>query len=137
MIKQYQEGKSLDKSLTINKVMISIGNLIFDTIDMLINSVKWAFGQKESSDDLMQRLVPVQELTSATKKKENAKILKTQIMIFSESKDLSREKENAKTLINTLRSYRAIMINFKLLLITLVWSISRMCRNSRRNLLPR
>lgn len=101
MIKQYQEGKSLDKSLTINKVMISIGNLIFDTIDMLINSVKWAFGQKESSDDLMQRLVPVQELTSATKKKENAKILKTQIMICSESKDLSREKENAKTLINT------------------------------------
>ena len=101
MMKKYQEGESLDKSLTFNKVMISIGNLLFDTIDMLINSVRWAFGQKESSEDLMKRLVPVQELTKETKKKENAKILKTQIMICSESKDISREKENAKTLINT------------------------------------
>lgn len=101
MMKKYQEGESLDKSLTFNKVMISIGNLLFDTIDMLINSVRWAFGQKESSEDLMKRLVPVQELTKETKNKENAKILKTQIMICSESKDLSREKENAKTMINT------------------------------------
>ena len=101
MMKKYQEGESLDKSLTFNKVMISIGNLLFDTIDMLINSVRWAFGQKESSEDLMKRLVPVQELTKETKNKENAKILKTQIMICSESKNLSREKENAKTMINT------------------------------------
>ena len=49
---------------------------------MLVNSVKWAFGQKESSEDLMKRLVPVQELASATKKKENAKILKTQIVLI-------------------------------------------------------
>ena len=101
MMKQYQEGKSLDKSITFNKVMISIGSLLFDTIDTLINSVRWAFGQNESNEDLMKRLVPVQELTKETKNKENAKILITQIMICSESKDLSREKENAKTMINT------------------------------------
>ena len=101
MMKEYQEGKSLDKSLTFNKVMISIGSLLFDTIDTIINSIRWAFGQKESNEDLMKRFVPVQELTKATTKKENAKILKTQIMICSESSDLSREKENAKTMINT------------------------------------
>ena len=101
MMKEYQEGKSLDKSLTFNKVMISIGSLLFDTIDTIINSIRWAFGQKESNEDLMKRFVPVQELTKATTKKENAKILKTQIMICSESSDLVREKENAKTMINT------------------------------------
>lgn len=101
MMKKYQEGKSLDKSLTFNKVMISIGSLLFDTIDTIINSIRWAFGQKESNEDLMKRFVPVQELTKATTKKENAKILKTQIMICSESSDLTREKENAKTMINT------------------------------------
>ena len=101
MMKEYQEGKSLDKSLTFNKVMISIGSLLFDTIDTIINSIRWAFGQKESNEDLMKRFVPVQELTKATTKKENAKILKTQIMICSESNDLAREKENAKTMINT------------------------------------
>ena len=101
MMKEYQEGKSLDKSLTFNKVMISIGSLLFDTIDTIINSIRWAFGQKESNEDLMKRFVPVQELTKATTKKENAKILKTQIMICSESSDLAREKENAKTMINT------------------------------------
>ena len=101
MMKEYQEGKSLDKSLTFNKIMISIGSLLFDTIDTIINSIRWAFGQKESNEDLMKRFVPVQELTKATTKKENAKILKTQIMICSESNDLAREKENAKTMINT------------------------------------
>ena len=34
MMKEYQEGKSLDKSLTFNKVMITVGSLLFDTIDM-------------------------------------------------------------------------------------------------------
>ena len=101
MMKHYQEGKSLDKSITFNKVMITIGSLLFDTIDTLINSVRWAFGQNESNEDLMKRLVPVQELTKETKEKEDAKILRTQIMICSESKDLSREKENAKVMINT------------------------------------
>ena len=101
MMKNYQEGKSLDKSITFNKVMISIASFVFDTIDVLINSVKWAFGGSESNDRLMKRLVPTQELSKETKKKENAKILKTQIMIYSDSSDLTREKENAKTLINT------------------------------------
>lgn len=101
MMKHYQEGKSLDKSITFNKVIITIGSLLFDTIDTLINSIRWAFGQNESNEDLMKRLVPVQELTKETKEKENAKILRTQIMICSESKDLSREKENAKVMINT------------------------------------
>lgn len=100
-MKKYQEGKSLDKSLTLDKIGVGVLNLLFNTIDTLINSVRWAFGQKEFSEDLMKRLVPVQELTKETKNKENAKILKTQIMICSESKNLSREKENAKTLINT------------------------------------
>ena len=101
MMKQYKEGKSLDKSLTVNKVLISIGSLLFDTIDTIVNSVRWAFGQDESKDELMKRLIPVQELTKATKEKENAKILKTQIMICSESSNPAREKENAKTAINT------------------------------------
>ena len=100
-MKKYQEGKSLDKTLTLDKIGIGVLSLLFYTIDTLINSVRWAFGQKESSEDLMKRLVPVQELTKETKNKENAKILKTQIMICSESKNLSREKENAKTMINT------------------------------------
>ena len=101
MMKQYQEGKSLDKSLTFNKVLIYIGTLLFDTIDVMTNSIKWFFGQNESNEDLMKRFIPVQELTKETRKKENAKILKTQIMICSESNNLSREKENAKTMINT------------------------------------
>lgn len=100
-MKKYQEGKSLDKTLTLDKIGIGVLSLLFYTINTLINSVRWAFGQKESSEDLMKRLVPVQELTKETKNKENAKILKTQIMICSESKNLSREKENAKTMINT------------------------------------
>lgn len=101
MMKEYQEGKSLDKSLTVNKIMISVGSLLFDTIDIIVNSIRWAFGQKESSEDLMKRFVPVQDLTKQTRDKENAGILKTQIMICSESNDLTREKENAKTMINT------------------------------------
>ena len=101
MMKQYKEGKSLDKSLTVNKVLISIGSLLFDTIDTIVNSVRWAFGQDESKDELMKRLIPVQELTKATKEKENAKILKTQIMICSESSNPARERENVKTAINT------------------------------------
>ena len=101
MMKQYQEGKSLDKSLTFNKVLIYIGTLLFDTIDVMTNSLRWFFGQNESNEDLMKRFIPVQELTKETRKKENAKILKTQIMICSESNSLSREKENAKTMINT------------------------------------
>ena len=100
-MKEYQEGKSLNKQLTSGDIFLSIGNMLFSTIDMIINSTRWAFGMKESDEDLMKRLVPVQELTNETKRKENAKILKTQIMICSESSDLTRERENAKTLINT------------------------------------
>ena len=102
MMKKYKEGKSLDKSITFNRVAIAIGSFIFDTLDVIINSVTWAFGQDESkSNNIMSRLVPTQDLSKETKNKENAKILKTQIMLYSESKDAVREKENAKTLINT------------------------------------
>ena len=100
-MKEYQDGKSLNKQLTAGEVFINIGNLLFNTIDILTNSIRWAFGMKESDEDLMKRLIPVQELTNVTKKKENAKILKTQIVICSESNDSTRERENAKTLINT------------------------------------
>ena len=103
-MKEYQEGKSLNKQMTFGEVFLYIGNLFFSTIDIAINSVRWAFGAKESNEDLMKRLIPVQELTRATRNKENSKILKTQIMICSESNVLSREKENAKALINTFSS---------------------------------
>lgn len=101
MMKQYNDGKCLDKTFTLNKVLLSIGSLIFNTIDIIINSIQWCFGGNDNNEDLMKRLVPVQELTNATKKKENAEIINTQIMLFSQSKDECREKDNAKTLINT------------------------------------
>lgn len=101
MIKQYQEGKCLDKSISFNRVLISVLNLLFNTIDVITNSTKWIFGEKESKEEPLKRLIPVQELTKETKKKENAEILRTQIMIYSESKDKDREKVNAKTTINT------------------------------------
>ena len=101
MMKQYQEGKCLDKTISFNKVIISVLNLLFNTMDVITNSTRWIFGEKESSDDSLKRLIPVQELTKETKEKENAEILRTQIMIYSESKDKDREKVNAKTTINT------------------------------------
>lgn len=101
MMKQYQEGKCLDKTISFNKVIISVLNLLFNTMDVITNSTRWIFGEKESSDDSLKRLIPVQELTKETKEKENAEILRTQIMMYSKSKDKDREKVNAKTTINT------------------------------------
>ena len=101
MMKQYQEGKCLDKTISFNRVIISVLNLLFNTMDVITNSTRWIFGEKESKDDSLKRLIPVQELTKETKKNEDAEILRTQIMIYSESKDKDREKVNAKTTINT------------------------------------
>ena len=72
MMKQYQEGKCLDKTISFNRVMISVLSLLFNTIDVIANSTRWIFGEKESSDDSLKRLIPVQELTKETKEKENA-----------------------------------------------------------------
>lgn len=58
----------------------------------------------KNKDSLYTRLVPVQELTKATIKKENANIINTQILLYSQSKDIKREEDNAKTLINTYKS---------------------------------
>ena len=99
--KKYKEGRCLDKTFTLNRVILSLSNILFCTIDTLINTVNWACGNETKNDDLRKRLIPVQDLTKATIKKENAEIVKTQIMLLSQSKDITREKDNMKTLINT------------------------------------
>lgn len=101
MMKEYQSGKCLDKTFTLTKVFTIISNLLFMSIDTFTNSIKWVFGEDEKEDNTLSRLIPVQELSKTTKKKENAEIISTQIMILSQSNDRSREQENAKTLINT------------------------------------
>ena len=101
MIKKYRDGRCLDKTFTLNRVILTLSNLLFCTIDTIINTVQWACGNETKNDDLRKRLIPVQDLSKATIKKENAEIVKTQIMLLSQSKDETREKDNMKTLINT------------------------------------
>ena len=101
MMKKYKEGRCLDKTFTLNKVVLAVSNILFCTIDTLVNTVNWICGNEEKNDDLRKRFIPVQELTKTTIKKENAEIVKTQIMLLSQSKDETREKDNMKTLINT------------------------------------
>lgn len=101
MIKKYKEGRCLDKTFTLNSVILTLSNILFCTIDTLINTINWTCGNETKNDDLRKRLIPVQELSKATIKKENAEIVKTQIMLLSQSKDITREKDNMKTLINT------------------------------------
>ena len=101
MMKKYKEGRCLDKTFTLNKVVLVVSNILFCTIDTLVNTVNWICGNEEKNDDLRKRFIPVQDLTKTTIKKENAEIVKTQIMLLSQSKDETREKDNMKTLINT------------------------------------
>lgn len=100
-ISKYQQGLCLDKNLTATKVLNTIGNLIFTTIDTFIGAIQSLLGEDSKKDNSIKRLIPVQELSKATTKKEDAEIINTQIMVFSNSKDGNRELENAKTLINT------------------------------------
>lgn len=99
-MEEYQAGKCLDKTMTFERVGSIILNILYETVDTILDSAKWILGENSKSEP-MKRLIPVQELTKATKDKENAEILKTQIMIYSESKSIEREKINAKTTINT------------------------------------
>lgn len=100
-MKKHQEGVCLDKTFTMNRIFTMVSCLLLDTIDMFINSIQWFCGQKENNNDSLKRLIPVQELSNTTIRKENAEIINTQIMLYSQSKDLGREQENAKTLVNT------------------------------------
>ena len=86
MIKKYRDGRCLDKTFTLNRVILTLSNLLFCTIDTIINTVQWACGNETKNDDLRKRLIPVQDLSKATIKKENAEIVKTQIMLLSQSK---------------------------------------------------
>ena len=99
-MEEYQAGKCLDKTITFERITSIILNILYETVDTVLNSTKWMFGDN-SKNESRKRLIPVQELTKTTKDKENAEILKTQIMIYSESKSIEREKINAKTTINT------------------------------------
>lgn len=99
-MEEYQAGKCLDKTMTFERITSIILNILYETVDTVLNSTKWMFGDN-SKNESRKRLIPVQELTKTTKDKENAEILKTQIMIYSESKSIEREKINAKTTINT------------------------------------
>lgn len=101
MMKKYHDGLCLDKTFTLNKVLIKVSSLLYYSIDMLVNSTRWLFGEKESTNDELKRLIPVQELTKESKQKENSEIINTQIMLYSQSSNLERENVNAKTLINT------------------------------------
>ena len=101
-IAQYNQGKSLEKSLTSDKVAKTCGKLIFDVFELINNLVVFAMGGTETNNkDIFKRLVPVQELTKDSKQKEKAQIIKTQIMLLSQSKDSTRELNNAKALVNS------------------------------------
>lgn len=102
---KYKQGVCLDKEFSIKRIFKFFIQMSFDIVDSLIEAIKMDFtGDKgKSKDSLYTRLVPVQELTKDTIKKENASIINTQIMLYSESEDIKREKENVRTLINTYK----------------------------------
>lgn len=107
MIKKYKQGACMDKEFNIKKIFKLIIQILFDIIDSVVEAVQMDFSDSKSNknkDSLYTRLVPVQELTKATIKKENANIINTQILLYSQSKDIKREDDNAKTLINTYKS---------------------------------
>lgn len=107
MIKKYKQGACMDKEFNIKKIFKLIIQILFDIIDSVVEAVQMDFSDSKSNknkDSLYTRLVPVQELTKATIKKENANIINTQILLYSQSKDIKREEDNAKTLINTYKS---------------------------------
>lgn len=107
MIKKYKQGACMDKEFNIKKIFKLITQILFDIIDSVVEAVQMDFSDSKSNknkDSLYTRLVPVQELTKATIKKENANIINTQILLYSQSKDIKREEDNAKTLINTYKS---------------------------------
>lgn len=107
MIKKYKQGACMDKEFNIKKIFKLIIQILFDIIDSVVEAVQMDFSDSKSNknkESLYTRLVPVQELTKATIKKENANIINTQILLYSQSKDIKREEDNAKTLINTYKS---------------------------------
>ena len=103
MLSKYYDGVSLDKGITIDKVISMAFKITFTAIDTILSNFIWVLGAKESKnkDDVFKRLVPVQEVSAATKKKENKEIIKAQIMLYSQSENKERELTNAKTTINT------------------------------------
>lgn len=103
MMIRYKNGACLDKELTFNKIVLTIGNLLFSTIDTTITVVQSLFGGKESknSDRVKSLFIPVQELSKESITKEKSMIINTQILIYSQSESEQREEQNARTLINT------------------------------------
>ncbi|MGL5718456.1 MAG: hypothetical protein ACRCX2_35960 [Paraclostridium sp.] len=102
MLKKYNDGVSLDRTWTLNKLFCVIYKVTFGTIDSLISVIHDSFGKKTiKKDDRFSRMIPVQELSYTTKKKEQAIIVDTQIAIYSQSNNKNREEQNARALINT------------------------------------
>ena len=85
----------MDKEFNIKKIFKLITQILFDIIDSVVEAVQMDFSDSKSNknkDSLYTRLVPVQELTKATIKKENANIINTQILLYSQSKDIKKRR---------------------------------------------
>ena len=83
MIEKYNKGECLDKDLTFMKVAKTIALFFLNSIDTLADSIQESFGDKKKTikKESYARLIPVQELSKASKEKEKAEVVKTQIII--------------------------------------------------------
>ena len=103
MIEKYNKGECLDKDLTFMKVAKTIALFLLNSIDTLADSIQESFGDKKKTikKESYARLIPVQELSKASKEKEKAEVVKTQIIICSQASNKSKEKENMNTIVST------------------------------------
>ena len=101
MMRKYKNGKSLDKTFTAERAVFTALNVLYSTIEVIESSMQWFATGKENNNNSRKRIIPMNDLTKASLKKEDAEILKTQIFVMSQSVDKDRESENAKALVNT------------------------------------
>ena len=104
MMEKYYNGECLDKDLTFMKIMKVIGCFLCNAIDTITESLQESFGDKKTSNNekgIYSRIVPVQELSKTSIKKEKATIIDTQIILCSQAEDKFKEEENMNTLIST------------------------------------
>lgn len=101
MIEKYKNGNPLDKQLTTAKILTMTCKILFYTIDTVIASIQSCFYKKAKQEDTFKRVIPVEELSYATRKKETATIVDTQIIIYSQSQDKNREEDNMRSYVNS------------------------------------
>lgn len=103
MIEKYNKGECLDKDLTFMKVLKTVAIFFLNTIDAVVDSFQQSFGDKKNpiKKESYSRMIPVQELTKASIKKEKATVVRTQILVCSQANSKEKEKENMNTMINT------------------------------------